>query len=93
MREVFYDPSSGGLLVLPMAELNLLRNSSLFEAAVVSLKPGALFPPPLPAGAGATVDLEATFVVPAAGQGPSSFGVSVLAEPTTTFHSVCGLRL
>ena len=37
VREVFFEPATGGLIVLPMSELRLLRNDTLFAKSSVSL--------------------------------------------------------
>jgi hypothetical protein len=61
MREVFWDVEGQGLIKQPMQELQLLRNSTLYRATAVQLSAGKLFTPPLPAGAGATIDLDVSF--------------------------------
>ena len=63
VREVFWDTAGqGGLLKLPMEELGLLRNDTLYNGTVKLLGgTGELSTPALPAGAGDTIDLEASF--------------------------------
>eukprot|EP01052_Picozoa_sp_SAG31_P032071 SAG31_NODE_3475_length_4230_cov_3.659162_3_plen_359_part_00 len=84
VREVFYDPETEGLLVLPLRELSRLHNRTLFRASTAPLVPGKLFTPQLAsgdAGAGTTIDINALFKIPASG--PASFGISVLADSAT----------
>ena len=77
MREIFWEPEAHTLIALPMQELSLLHNDTLFSGSV-KLVPGNLFTPPLPSGTGDTIDLFASFDISAATS--TSFGLSVLAN-------------
>ena len=62
----------------------LLRDASLFTLdsspqPQPQPAPGALFTPPLPAGTGNAIDLEAAFVL--SRSTGSTFGLAVLADP------------
>lgn len=85
-REVFWDSDDGSLIKLPMPELALLRNATLYQAAVVHLTPASLFTPPIPAGTGDTIDLEASFQG-GGWIGKRSFGVALLARNDSTLSS------
>lgn len=83
LRELRYDTATACLVTNPMPELALLRNASLYNYSHVNssasfvLAKEKLTTLPL-GGAGHTVDLEATFLLPRSGVA-ASFGLAVLA--------------
>lgn len=86
VREVFWEAETGGSLIKrPMPELELLRNGTLYQSPAIKLEPAVLFSPPLPTGAGDTIDVEASFEVD--GSSVIMFGLAVLANSGTTLDS------
>jgi hypothetical protein len=94
-RTVFWDAAASAPASFPVVEYEGLRNETFVDAAAYELvSSGSMATLPIPAAAGATLDLLVDFALPAGGDGSfSGVGIAVRAPPNTPGDSYFGLWL